>query len=231
MDNMYIHSQDMILLLYLIPFYSMTWQVKQCLKTWINKWFQWTWTHSSVVSTDPPILDPVFQDVRSRNYQMVTLRCTVLRSNPPRLTDIRWFRNGDIIRMPMPDLKETPELKFKLEPTNNGSYECRVSNSAGTSTCTFNVSGEWTDMRPCFVIHLWKNIYLSIIHPSIHFIFIFNMGSLSLSQPSDSTTLQCWVLLRHTQSSPNPKRKQLFLQPAVDTERSWGHRPDHRLLG
>ncbi|KAG7237850.1 hypothetical protein INR49_031744, partial [Caranx melampygus] len=89
----------------------------------------------------PPILDPVFQDMRSRNFQMVTLRCTVVRSNPPRLTDIRWFRNGQFIRMSMPDLKETPEMKFKLEPTNNGSYECRVSNTAGTSKCTFNVSG------------------------------------------------------------------------------------------
>ncbi|TNM90680.1 hypothetical protein fugu_002969 [Takifugu bimaculatus] len=88
----------------------------------------------------PPILDPVFQDLRSRNYQMVTLRCAVLRSNPPRLTDIRWFRNGEFIRIPMPDLKETPELQFKLEPRNNGSYECRVSNSIGMSTCTFNVS-------------------------------------------------------------------------------------------
>ncbi|XP_024911228.1 MAM domain-containing glycosylphosphatidylinositol anchor protein 1 isoform X1 [Cynoglossus semilaevis] len=89
-----------------------------------------------------PILDPVFQDVRSRNSQMVTLRCTILRANPPRLTDIRWYRNGEIIRMPMPDLKETPELKFKLEPLNNGSYECRVSNYAGTSSCTFNVSAK-----------------------------------------------------------------------------------------
>lgn len=93
-------------------------------------------------SADPPILDPVFQDVRSRYFQMVTLRCTILRSNPPRLNDIRWFRNGDSIRTPILDLKETPELKFKLEPSNNGSYECRVSNNAGTSTCTFNVSGE-----------------------------------------------------------------------------------------
>lgn len=116
--------------------------LNKCLTNMFNKCFKWTKTHNSVVSTDPPILDPVFQDVRSRNYQMVTLRCTVLRSNPPRLTDIRWFRNGDFIRMPMPDLKEIPELKFKLEPTNSGSYECRVSNSAGTSTCTFNVSGE-----------------------------------------------------------------------------------------
>uniref|UniRef100_H3CGE1 MAM domain containing glycosylphosphatidylinositol anchor 1 n=1 Tax=Tetraodon nigroviridis TaxID=99883 RepID=H3CGE1_TETNG len=93
-----------------------------------------------LITSNPPTLDPVFQDVRSRNYQMVTLRCAVLRSNPPRLTDIRWFRNGEFIRMPVPDLKETPELKFKLEPTNNGSYECRVSNSIGMSTCMFNVS-------------------------------------------------------------------------------------------
>ncbi|KAM7423853.1 hypothetical protein PAMA_000289 [Pampus argenteus] len=90
----------------------------------------------------PPILDPVFQDVRSRNYQMVTLRCTVLRSNPPQLRDIRWFRNGIFFHTPMPDLKETPELKFKLEPNNNGSYVCRVNNSAGMSTCTFNVSAQ-----------------------------------------------------------------------------------------
>lgn len=96
----------------------------------------------SCVPADPPILDPVFQDMRSRNQQMVTLRCTIIRSNPPRLTDIRWFRNGELFRIAMPDAKEMPELKFKLEPTSNGSYECRVSNNAGTSTCTFNVSGE-----------------------------------------------------------------------------------------
>lgn len=85
-------------------------------------------------------------DVRSRNYQIVTLRCAVLRANPPRLSDIRWFRNGGLIRTPLPmpttELKEPPELRFKLEPANNGTYECRVSSSVGTSTCTFNVSGE-----------------------------------------------------------------------------------------
>lgn len=109
--------------------------------SWKNR-FCHSLEQKKCVSVDPPILDPVFQDVRSRNYQMVTLRCAVLRSNPPRLTDIRWLCNGEFIRMPVPDLKETPELKFKLEPTNNGSYECRVSNSVGTSTCTFNVSSK-----------------------------------------------------------------------------------------
>lgn len=111
-------------------------------------------TGKKIVSVDSPILDPVFQDVRSRNFQMVTLRCAVLRSNPPRLTDIRWFRNGEFIRMPVPDLKETPELKFKLEPTNNGSYECRVSNSIGTSTCTFNVSSKCIYLPPYLAYQL-----------------------------------------------------------------------------
>ena len=89
------------------------------------------------------MLDPVFQDVRSRNYQFVTLRCGVLRSSPPRLTNVRWYRNGELVRMPPLDPKDVPEYKFKLEPSNNGSYECRVSNAAGTSACTFDVSGEW----------------------------------------------------------------------------------------
>uniref|UniRef100_A0A8C5CBG1 MAM domain containing glycosylphosphatidylinositol anchor 1 n=1 Tax=Gadus morhua TaxID=8049 RepID=A0A8C5CBG1_GADMO len=88
----------------------------------------------------PPMLDPVFQDVRSRNYQFVTLRCGVLRSSPPRLTNVRWYRNGELVRMPPLDPKDVPEYKFKLEPSNNGSYECRVSNAAGTSACTFDVS-------------------------------------------------------------------------------------------
>uniref|UniRef100_A0A3P9GY91 MAM domain containing glycosylphosphatidylinositol anchor 1 n=1 Tax=Oryzias latipes TaxID=8090 RepID=A0A3P9GY91_ORYLA len=90
----------------------------------------------------PPILDPVFQDVRSRTSQTVTLKCTVQRANPTRLTEIRWLRNGNFIRMSLPGLKESPELKFKLEPNNSDTYECRVSNSAGTSTCTFNVSAK-----------------------------------------------------------------------------------------
>uniref|UniRef100_A0A1A8FTJ5 MAM domain containing glycosylphosphatidylinositol anchor 1 n=1 Tax=Nothobranchius korthausae TaxID=1143690 RepID=A0A1A8FTJ5_9TELE len=87
----------------------------------------------------PPILDPVFQDVRSRSTLEVILRCTVMRSSPPQTTDARWFRNGKFIQMSMPDLKEQT---LKLGPTSNGTYECRVSNSAGTSTCRFNVSAK-----------------------------------------------------------------------------------------
>ncbi|KAM4602816.1 MAM domain-containing glycosylphosphatidylinositol anchor protein 1 [Polymixia lowei] len=88
----------------------------------------------------PPMLDPVFQDVRSRYKQMVTLRCVVLRSNPPRLTTVQWSRNGESVSVSQAEPKETPEMKFRLEPSNNGSYECKVSNAAGSSTCTFNVS-------------------------------------------------------------------------------------------
>ncbi|KAM6981032.1 MAM domain-containing glycosylphosphatidylinositol anchor protein 1 [Aplochiton taeniatus] len=87
-----------------------------------------------------PLLDPVFQDVRSRSGQTVVLRCLVLKSNPPRVVGARWFRNGEPLRMPTPDPQEALQLRFKLENTNNGSYECRVTNGVGTSTCTFNVS-------------------------------------------------------------------------------------------
>uniref|UniRef100_A0AAY4A6G0 MAM domain-containing glycosylphosphatidylinositol anchor protein 1 n=1 Tax=Denticeps clupeoides TaxID=299321 RepID=A0AAY4A6G0_9TELE len=89
-----------------------------------------------------PNLDPAFQDIRSPNYQTVVLRCSVIKSNPPRVTSARWFRNGEPLR-PLPlDNLDTPQLRFKLDPTNNGSYECRVSNNVGTSSCFFNVSAQ-----------------------------------------------------------------------------------------
>ncbi|XP_019909389.2 MAM domain-containing glycosylphosphatidylinositol anchor protein 1 isoform X2 [Esox lucius] len=87
-----------------------------------------------------PVLDPVFQDVRSPNYQLVTLRCVIQKSNPARVTSVRWVRNGEPLSSLTTDPQENPQLKFKLDPGNNGTYECRVSNGVGTSTCTFNVT-------------------------------------------------------------------------------------------
>ncbi|XP_030628082.1 MAM domain-containing glycosylphosphatidylinositol anchor protein 1 [Chanos chanos] len=87
-----------------------------------------------------PIVDPVSKDVRSPNYQTVILRCTVLKANPSRLASVRWYRNGVQIRTPTVDLQDVPPLRFKLDPTNNGTYECRIFNGVGSSSCTFNVS-------------------------------------------------------------------------------------------
>lgn len=148
---------------------------------------------------------------------MVTLRCAVLRANPHNFSDIRWFRNGVFIKTPLPmprtELKEPPELRFKLEPANNGTYECRVTSSVGTSTCTFNVSGEL--VRQLLPVRRRK----------------LSLASFSWTPfVSHSATLQRRVLLRHAQPSPHPKREQLFLQPAVDAKRSRGHGPRHWLL-
>ncbi|KAK6307644.1 hypothetical protein J4Q44_G00227920 [Coregonus suidteri] len=88
----------------------------------------------------PPVLDPVFQDVRSPNYQFVTLRCLIQKSNPARVASVRWVRNGVPLSSLTTDPQENLQLKFKLDPSNNGTYECHVSNGVGTSTCTFNVS-------------------------------------------------------------------------------------------
>ncbi|KAL7889355.1 hypothetical protein AOLI_G00016130 [Acnodon oligacanthus] len=88
----------------------------------------------------PPVVDPVFQDVRSPNNQPVILRCVVLKSNPNRIASARWYRNTIPIRTPPVDSQDVPQLRFKLDLTNNGTYECKVSNGVGTSTCTFVVS-------------------------------------------------------------------------------------------
>lgn len=92
--------------------------------------------------TDPPVVDPVLLDVRSQTLSTVNLRCLVLKSNPNRIASARWYRNGMPIRTPPVDPQSVPQLRFKLDTTNNGTYECRVSNGVGTSTCTFIVSGE-----------------------------------------------------------------------------------------
>lgn len=160
------------------------------------------------------MLDPVFQDVRSRNFQTVTLRCTVLRSNPPRLTDIRWLRNGEFIRMSMPDLKQTPELKFKLEPTSNGSYECRVSNSAGTSTCRFNVSGKWKKRHFILFIKICYNIICMAHFDTYHFAL--------LPDPQHNHTMLSFILIHQTQCA--------FWREIITPTPCSGHKGIHRLL-
>lgn len=91
---------------------------------------------------DPPVVDPVLLDVRSQTSSTVNLRCVVLKSNPNRIASARWYRNGMSIRTPPVDPQSVPQLRFKLDTSNNGTYECKVSNGVGTSTCTFIVSGE-----------------------------------------------------------------------------------------
>ncbi|KAK3573176.1 hypothetical protein QTP86_014847, partial [Hemibagrus guttatus] len=88
----------------------------------------------------PPVVDPVYQDVRSPNYKPVILRCIVLKSNPNRIASARWYRNMIPIRTPPVDPQDVPQLRFILDPTNNGTYECKVSNGVGTSSCIFLVS-------------------------------------------------------------------------------------------
>lgn len=68
-------------------------------------------------------------------------------------------------------------------------------------------------------------IYLLRCHLSVMFCSLF-----LINRRLYSTTLQCGILLWHTQPSPDFERKQLFLQSAVDSERPWGRRPYHRLL-
>ncbi|KAI5108504.1 MAM domain-containing glycosylphosphatidylinositol anchor protein 1 [Silurus meridionalis] len=88
----------------------------------------------------PPVVDPVLQEVRSPNYKTVILRCMVLKSNPNRVASARWYRNTIPIRTPAVDPQDVPQLRFILDPTNNGTYECKVNNGVGTSTCTYVVS-------------------------------------------------------------------------------------------
>ncbi|XP_073776392.1 MAM domain-containing glycosylphosphatidylinositol anchor protein 1 isoform X2 [Danio rerio] len=90
----------------------------------------------------PPVVDPVMMDVRSPTFATVSLRCLILKSNPNRIVSAYWYRNGIPLRNSLVDSQNVPQLRFKLDTTNNGTYECRVSNGVGISNCTFNVSAQ-----------------------------------------------------------------------------------------
>ncbi|MFT7813414.1 MAM domain-containing glycosylphosphatidylinositol anchor protein 1 [Arapaima gigas] len=88
-----------------------------------------------------PIVDPPFQDVRFPTNQAVTLRCAVMKANPPRITRASWLMNGRPLRPEAPNTQDAPTLRIeRLGPASNGTYECRISNGVGISSCIFNVS-------------------------------------------------------------------------------------------
>nr|XP_023648898.1 MAM domain-containing glycosylphosphatidylinositol anchor protein 1 isoform X2 [Paramormyrops kingsleyae] len=89
----------------------------------------------------PPIVEPAYQEVRSPTNQPVTLRCSVVKANPSRIARASWLMNGRPLPPTVPDSQEPPTLRIeRLSPSSNGTYECRVSNGAGVSSCVFNVS-------------------------------------------------------------------------------------------
>ncbi|KPP72237.1 hypothetical protein Z043_108779 [Scleropages formosus] len=88
-----------------------------------------------------PIVDPPFSDVRSPTNQPVTLRCAVLKANPPRITRASWLMNGRPLRPEALNTQDAPTLRIeRLGAASNGTYECRISNGVGISSCIFNVS-------------------------------------------------------------------------------------------
>ncbi|KAJ8340980.1 hypothetical protein SKAU_G00332710 [Synaphobranchus kaupii] len=88
-----------------------------------------------------PIVDPVLLDVRSPSNLPVTLRCTVMKSNPQRIARVSWLVNGRPFRPEAVNTQDHPQLRIEnLRPGNNGTYECSINNGVGSSSCVFNVS-------------------------------------------------------------------------------------------
>ncbi|KAI1895183.1 hypothetical protein AGOR_G00103670 [Albula goreensis] len=85
-----------------------------------------------------PIVDPVYQDVRTPGKQPVTLRCSVQKANPSSIAWISWLMNKNLIPN---DPSNPQQMRInQLEPGKNGTYTCKINNGVGTSSCIFNVS-------------------------------------------------------------------------------------------
>ncbi len=76
---------------------------------------------------------------RVRLGETVTLTCTVVRGNPPSYS-FQWYHNG----MPTNSTSETSTTSTwvidSVVASNTGTYECNVTNEAGTESQSVDIS-------------------------------------------------------------------------------------------
>ncbi len=76
---------------------------------------------------------------RIRLGEAVTLTCTVVRGNPPNYS-FQWYHNG----MTISSTSETSNASIlvidSVMASNTGTYECNVTNEAGTESQSVDIS-------------------------------------------------------------------------------------------
>ncbi len=87
----------------------------------------------------PEVMLEVMDRPRVRLGEAVTLTCTVVRGNPPSYS-FQWYHNG----MPTSSTSET-STTFTLVidsvmESSTGTYECNVTNLAGTESESLDIS-------------------------------------------------------------------------------------------
>lgn len=101
--------------------------------------------HVSCVSrTVPPIVEPVFTEIRQALGRAFSLTCRLLRAHPARLLRYEWKLGSRLLTVgEFSDQRDDTNYLVKaLNREGYGEYTCDITNEAGAGRCTFLVTGE-----------------------------------------------------------------------------------------
>ncbi|KAL0165337.1 hypothetical protein M9458_041090 [Cirrhinus mrigala] len=97
----------------------------------------------SVRVSDPPAVEPVWQEVRQGLGRQVSMNCRVLRAHPSRVLRYEWRLGSRLLHAGTFDSRDDTDYTIRnLAREGYGEYTCDIINQAGPGRCTFLVTGE-----------------------------------------------------------------------------------------
>uniref|UniRef100_A0A4W5R490 MAM domain containing glycosylphosphatidylinositol anchor 2 n=1 Tax=Hucho hucho TaxID=62062 RepID=A0A4W5R490_9TELE len=90
----------------------------------------------------PPVVEPVFTEIRQGLGRAFTLNCRVLRAHPSKVLKYEWKLGTRLLTMGQFDHRDETDYHVRaLNREGYGEYTCEVTNEAGVGTCRFLVTG------------------------------------------------------------------------------------------
>uniref|UniRef100_A0A674CHE3 MAM domain containing glycosylphosphatidylinositol anchor 2 n=1 Tax=Salmo trutta TaxID=8032 RepID=A0A674CHE3_SALTR len=90
----------------------------------------------------PPVVEPVFTEIRQGLGRAFTLNCRVLRAHPSKVLKYEWKLGTRLLTMGQFDQRDETDYNVRaLNREGYGEYTCEVTNEAGVGACRFLVTG------------------------------------------------------------------------------------------
>uniref|UniRef100_A0A672HKD1 MAM domain containing glycosylphosphatidylinositol anchor 2a n=1 Tax=Salarias fasciatus TaxID=181472 RepID=A0A672HKD1_SALFA len=92
----------------------------------------------------PPVVEPVYTEVRQALGRAFSLTCRLLRAHPARLLRYEWKLGSRLLTVgQFSDQKDDTNYQVRaLNREGYGEYTCDITNEAGAGRCTFLVTGK-----------------------------------------------------------------------------------------
>lgn len=111
-----------------------------------------SWSHTfSPPPSVPPVVEPVFTEVRQALGRAFSLTCRLLRAHPARLLRYEWKLGSRLLTVGQLG-EQQDDSSYHVRALNRegyGEYTCDITNDAGAGRCTFLVTGESSASSGC----------------------------------------------------------------------------------